>query len=509
MFREGLLPSLPGSDEEMGDDNSVARADQQATIFIKKQLRAAWGPRPQIEETARSSTTPDPIIRSVAPSITPGPLKKGKTPSVRHKTPAPETAAMNRLLKQLEAEKEAALREVQRMKDKQAQDSAFIQRTAADRQQRQEFETIHNNLNWLKDQVEWHQQHYDQHFTSIEERLTQVENQVLAPQLRPPQQGLADILEQAAGRIPLPPLPQAPLPPLPQALLPPLPQAPPPPLPPQAPPPPPLPRSPRRPRRDPTLPPLDQYREDRLVAGKAPPPTKFKGERIQLEGWILQMNDYFLITLTRNEEQKLAYVGLCLERKALDWWKANRHRYATWVQVKEAMTKTGSVLDYLTEVDRLNTYAKLSDSQVINIIISNLPHNLRVSMAHYENLRNNPMAWKQKLIEMDSKKRSLENRIQLRGGATTTTTDTMKENMQIRIPTPVYNKRREEGKCGLYRRNSHKTRQCTFPRSAQDPPVLKYLSNSKEPSKKKARTDQGHLKITELGSEEEEQSGNE
>ncbi|KAF8415002.1 hypothetical protein EV426DRAFT_667709 [Tirmania nivea] len=159
MFQGGLLSPPPGSDEEMGDNNSVTRADQ-------------------------SSTTPDPIIRSVAPSITPGPSKKGRTPSVHHKTPAPETATMNRLLKQLEAEKEAALREntantaaanQTRLSNDTAEALNQIQGLilTGQRQQRQEFETIHNNLNWLKDQAEWHQQHYDQHFTSIEERLTQ------------------------------------------------------------------------------------------------------------------------------------------------------------------------------------------------------------------------------------------------------------------------------------------------------------------------------------------------
>lgn len=65
-----------------------------------------------------------------------------------------------------------------------------------------------------------------------------------------------------------------------------------------------------------------------------------------------------------------------------------------------SLKKTGTVLDYLTEVDRLNNYAKLSDLQVINIIISNFPHSLRVLMA-YEHLRSDPPAWKQKLIEMD------------------------------------------------------------------------------------------------------------
>ena len=45
-----------------------------------------------------------------------------------------------------------------------------------------------------------------------------------------------------------------------------------------------------------------------MVAGKAPPPFKFPDNMKDLEGWILQMDDYFIITQTRNEIQRLAYV---------------------------------------------------------------------------------------------------------------------------------------------------------------------------------------------------------
>ena len=44
-----------------------------------------------------------------------------------------------------------------------------------------------------------------------------------------------------------------------------------------------------------------------------------------LEGWILQMDDYFTITQTCNEVQQLAYVGLCTEGDALEWWKSNKY----------------------------------------------------------------------------------------------------------------------------------------------------------------------------------------
>ena len=37
-----------------------------------------------------------------------------------------------------------------------------------------------------------------------------------------------------------------------------------------------------------------------------------------LEGWILQMDDYFTITQTWNEVHQLAYIGVCTEGDALE-----------------------------------------------------------------------------------------------------------------------------------------------------------------------------------------------
>ena len=37
-----------------------------------------------------------------------------------------------------------------------------------------------------------------------------------------------------------------------------------------------------------------------------------------LEGWILQMDDYFTITQTHNKVQRLAYIGLCTEGDVLE-----------------------------------------------------------------------------------------------------------------------------------------------------------------------------------------------
>ena len=59
--------------------------------------------------------------------------------------------------------------------------------------------------------------------------------------------------------------------------------------------------------------------DDDMIAGKVPPPSKFNGNRERLEGWLLQVTGYFTITGTKTERQRLAFVSLCMEGKALDW----------------------------------------------------------------------------------------------------------------------------------------------------------------------------------------------
>ena len=57
--------------------------------------------------------------------------------------------------------------------------------------------------------------------------------------------------------------------------------------------------------------------DDNMIAGKAPPPSKFYGNRERLQGWLLHVTAYFTITGTRNERQRLACVGQCIEGKVL------------------------------------------------------------------------------------------------------------------------------------------------------------------------------------------------
>ena len=58
-----------------------------------------------------------------------------------------------------------------------------------------------------------------------------------------------------------------------------------------------------------------------------------------LEGYVLQINNYFTIRVTCNEEQQLSYVGLRTEGKALEWWKANRYMYTTGEEVEDAISE--------------------------------------------------------------------------------------------------------------------------------------------------------------------------
>ena len=71
-----------------------------------------------------------------------------------------------------------------------------------------------------------------------------------------------------------------------------------------------------------------------MIAGKPPPPSKFHGNRERLEGGLLQVTGYFTITGTRNAHQRLAFVALYMEGKALDWWKADKDKYSSFAEVQ-------------------------------------------------------------------------------------------------------------------------------------------------------------------------------
>ena len=251
------------------------------------------------------------------------------------------------------------------------------------------------------------------------------------------------------------------------------------------------------------------------------------------------MEDFFLITNTRREDKKLAFIGLCTEGEALDWWKAHRRECHTWEDVKRylreyygdhyrndkaynkivALRLTGTVQQYLNEINMLNVDAGMTDHHLINIILNGIPSRLRLAMAHYENLRPTPHLWRKKLLEMDvattefaqkdqgtkgkdkGKKRGLEDRVQMRGGEVP---DEKKKKGEF-VPKETWEKRRKEGRCLGCGRIGHSFTECRSPPQAKTPPPRS--NPNQEPIQKKRKFDKGHLKLTELGSGEE--SGNE
>ena len=75
------------------------------------------------------------------------------------------------------------------------------------------------------------------------------------------------------------------------------------------------------------------------------------------------MDDYFTITQARNQQQRLLYFGLYTEGEALEWWKANRHRYATWEEVREAIKEYYS--NYY-KLDRALVRSAISNKQELS-----------------------------------------------------------------------------------------------------------------------------------------------
>ena len=168
----------------------------------------------------------------------------------------------------------------------------------------------------------------------------------------------------------------------------------------------------------------------------------------------------------------------------------------------------------------MNTYAKIPDRAMINIIMNKLTGPLRRSMAHYEHLRENPDGWRKQLVHKyiittefqrrdkhprqddnkdRGKKRTFEDRIQLKVG--TEEKQKSSGNKRDFVPQDQIDRRKKESgyfECG---RENHQASDCEYGCVSQTLP-LKYTSNpDQEPVNKNARTDKGHLTITELGFE--------
>ena len=557
-----LPPSVqPDSDDNMDDALTLARYNEEIEQNIRdlrgETSASPWGLPHNILEPPPSSGTSDGIEDVIASAplhirrLTAGPSQsrkdKGRVPPSRTQTPIStgirQLQSLQAEIRRLEEEKTAALHKVKQLQNQQASTSSFLHQTAASVQNlssahtaaqqaistnnatsidqlatmiNERFDRVDNNINILNHRGETRHNAYMTRMATIEERLTRLEQrpvpQVISPQPISPPTNLQQLTLSAAQMQPPPP--------------------PPPDEQQQAPPPPP---SPHR----------ALQIDDDMVAGKAPIPGKFSGDRDQLEGWILQMDDYFVVTKIRNQAQQLSFVSMCLSGTALEWWKNKKTSFRTWEEAQDSLRhyygdhykpdrcyrqlmelrQTSTVQHYLTEVDRLNSYANIPDRQLINIMINGINHKLREAMAHYEHLRSDPAAWRDRLVKMDitstefrtrdrdhgrDRKRNhhgetkLEDRISLRGGATTFT------NERPRVPESTIQKRKQEDRCFKCGKKGHLVADCKTGWKVKTPPPFfprkPDTTNQQPTSNKRQRTDHGHLKITELGSEE---SGNE
>lgn len=292
--------------------------DEQAQRALPPLLPCSPVPAATVVST---DSNPEAIIHSVPLQFQPQRKGKGRVPT-RHQTPIAsntEVQGMRAQLQQLQQEKEAALAQVQRLQLQQASVTSLAQQTAANVQNTANQATSQNtqladvisrkldeinlsldhgfrridgdlsksfyNQNILLNTMNNRHQEYSERFTRIEASLARLGVQPQAPPVQSPQphrqqHQAVQLLEQGVAAAP----PAPPVPPPSRHII----NA--------SPSPPPEPR--QQQRRRPV--------EDDMVPGKAPPPGKFKGKMEELEGWILQMEDYFTITRTHHEQQRLA-----------------------------------------------------------------------------------------------------------------------------------------------------------------------------------------------------------
>ena len=155
----------------------------------------------------------------------------------------------------------------------------------------------------------------------------------------------------------------------------------------------------------------------------------------------------------------------------------------------------------------------MTDYHLINIILNGIESRLWQAIPPYEDLCCNASKWKKKLLHMDfiitkfqkkeqhnvskgqGKTHSLEEQVQLRGEES----ECEKKKCEF-VLKEVWDKRKIEERCIKCGRSNHQARDCKASLRAK---TSAFSGNTnQEPVQKKRKFNNGHLKITELGSEE-------
>ena len=177
------------------------------------------------------------------------------------------------------------------------------------------------------------------------------------------------------------------------------------------------------------------------------------------------------------------------------------------------LKQTGTVQKYLSNINRLNIHAKMTDHHLINIMLNSIITRLCQPIAQQEDLPSGLSRLEEKPLYMNfittsfekkeqnngskskDKGRGLEEQVQLRGGEA----GSEKKKGEF-VPKEVKDKRKVEGRCIKHKRSYHQAWDCNTLSRAKKPP---FPGDAKqEPAQKKRKFDKGHLKIIDLGSEE-------
>ncbi|KAF8427519.1 hypothetical protein EV426DRAFT_411108 [Tirmania nivea] len=246
---------------------------------------------------------------------------------------------------------------------------------------------------------------------------------------------------------------------------------------------------------------------------------KYSGIKTELEGFLFHLEGYFTLKNVTSDKHKLIVAGMSLKGLALAWWKPNVTHCKTWDEAKNALQshygdhykadnayremaelkQSGNVQEYLANVDRLNAYAEIPPPQLIRLILPGIKPRLRSKMTHYEDLRDKPSQWGTKLVQMDVAQ--VDSQPAKNSGYHTSKKRPYSDRSSIQ--EEVFDKRKKENQCFKCGKTGHRQADCQSASYRHTP-----LPTASHPAKK-AKTDTGTLRITELNSAPDDDSGSE